>query len=60
MEVRRDYAILESISARTLADMDNAVANYKSDAVSEAVDLSDFGKKSLLINKFNNIIWCAI
>jgi hypothetical protein len=32
----------ESISARTLADMDRAVSNFKRGDVSPAIDLSDF------------------
>ncbi len=39
----RELVVPVSISARTLADMDRAVENFKSGAVSEAVDLSDFG-----------------
>jgi hypothetical protein len=34
-----------SISAKALKDMDQAVANFKSGNVSEAIDLSDFTKK---------------
>ena len=30
------------ISKRTLADMDRAVRNFKTDKVSDAIDLSDF------------------
>lgn len=32
----------ESISARTLQDMDQAIKNFKQGKVSEAIDLSDF------------------
>lgn len=32
----------DSISARTVADMDRAVANFKAGEVSAAVDLTDF------------------
>lgn len=32
------------ISARTLKDMDAAIANFKLGTVSEAIDLSDFDK----------------
>ena len=39
----RELVVPVSISARTLADMDRAVENFKSGAVSETVDLSDFG-----------------
>ena len=35
-------ALPESISARTLADMDRAVSNFKRGDVSPAIDLSDF------------------
>lgn len=38
----RELKIPESISARTLEDMDRAVANFKKGDVSEAVDLTDF------------------
>ena len=38
----RELTVPESISARTLSDMDRAVANFKKGDVSEAVDLSDF------------------
>ena len=34
----------ESISARTLADMDRAVSNFKRGEVSPIIDLSDFLK----------------
>jgi len=32
----------DTISAKTLEDMDRAVANYKAGTVSSAIDLSDF------------------
>jgi hypothetical protein len=35
-------AVPESISARTLADMDRAVSNFKKGDVSPVIDLSDF------------------
>ena len=35
------YQQAESISARTLADMDRAVSNFKKGDVSQAIDLSD-------------------
>lgn len=38
----RELIVPESISARTLSDMDRAIANFKKGDVSEAVDLSDF------------------
>ena len=34
--------VTESISARTLADMDRAVSNFKKGDVSPVIDLSDF------------------
>ena len=38
----RELRIPESISARTLRDMDRAAANFKAGKVSAAIDLSDF------------------
>lgn len=38
----RELKVPESISARTLKDMDTAIANFQKGNVSEAVDLSDF------------------
>ena len=38
----RELTVPESLSARTLKDMDRAIANFKKGNVSEAVDLSDF------------------
>lgn len=38
----RELTIPESISARTLDDMDQAIRNFKVGNVSEPVDLSDF------------------
>lgn len=38
----RELKIPESVSARTLKDMDRAVANFRKGEVSEAIDLSDF------------------
>lgn len=38
----RELKIPNSISARTLEDMDKAISNFKIGAVSSAVDLSDF------------------
>lgn len=38
----RELAVPESISARTLADMDRAVSNFKKGDVSPVIDLSDF------------------
>ena len=40
----RELTIPDSISARTLEDMDKAVSNFKIGKVSETVDLSDFQK----------------
>ena len=36
-----ELAVPESISARTLADMDRTVSNFKKGDVSPAIDLSD-------------------
>ena len=38
----RELVVPESISAKTLADMDRAVSNFKRGDVSPAIDLSDF------------------
>lgn len=38
----RELTVPQSISARTLADMDRAISNYKRGEVSTAIDLSDF------------------
>lgn len=38
----RELKVPESISAKTLQEMDRAVANFKSGNVSAAIDLSDF------------------
>lgn len=38
----RELTVPESISARTLEDMDKAIMNFKSGQVYEPVDLSDF------------------
>ena len=38
----RELAVPECISARTLADMDRAVSNFKKGDVSPIIDLSDF------------------
>ncbi|MGN0156938.1 MAG: hypothetical protein ACI39N_06795 [Lachnospiraceae bacterium] len=38
----RELTIPDSISTKTLRDMDKAIANFKLGNVSEAVDLSDF------------------
>ena len=38
----RELAVPESVSARTLKDMDRAIDNFKMGDVSEPVDLSDF------------------
>ena len=38
----RELKVPEAISAKTLNDMDRAIANFKKGDVSEAIDLSDF------------------
>lgn len=38
----RELTVPESISARTLEDMDKAISNFKMGEVSSPVDLSDF------------------
>ena len=38
----RELKVPDSISARTLKDMDRAIENFKKGDVSEAIDLSDF------------------
>lgn len=38
----RELTVPESLSVKTVADMDSAVRNYKSGKVSSIVDLSDF------------------
>ena len=38
----RELTVPEGISARTLADMDKAVENFKNNNVSPVIDLSDF------------------
>ena len=38
----RELTVPESISARTLEDMDRAISNFKMGEVPPAVDLSDF------------------
>lgn len=38
----RELVVPESISARTLEDMDRAISNYKMGEVSTVIDLSDF------------------
>lgn len=38
----RELVVPESISAKTLADMDKAIVNFKVGKVSAPVDLSDF------------------
>ena len=52
METTKDYVNLEyqelevpqSISARTLTDMNHAISNFKRDDISKVIDLSDFKK----------------
>lgn len=38
----RELTVPDSISARTLEDMDKAISNFRIGNVSEAIDLSDF------------------
>ena len=38
----RELTVPDSISARTLEDMDKAISNFKMGYVSPIVDLSDF------------------
>lgn len=38
----RELTVPDTISARTLRDMDMAIANFKKGNVSEVIDLSDF------------------
>lgn len=38
----RELTVPDSISARTLEDMDKAISNFKAGNASEIVDLSDF------------------
>lgn len=38
----RELTVPNTISAKTLSDMDNAIKNFKSKTVSPAIDLSDF------------------
>lgn len=38
----RELTVPESISSRTLEDMDRAIENFKLNKVSEPIDLSDF------------------
>lgn len=42
----RELSVPKSISARTLADMDRAVSNFKCGDVSTAIDLSDFQRNN--------------
>ena len=39
----RKLTVPDTISARTLKDMDKAISNYKQGYVSDPIDLSDFG-----------------
>ena len=43
MLVPRELTVPDTISARTLKDMDKAISNYKQGYVSDPIDLSDFG-----------------
>lgn len=38
----RELTVPETLSARSLAEMDKAVENFKTGSVSPAIDLSDF------------------
>lgn len=38
----RELVVPDTISSKTLEDMDAAIRNFKTGAVSEAIDLSDF------------------
>ena len=38
----RELAVPDSISSRTLEDMDRAIENFKMNKVSKPIDLSDF------------------
>lgn len=38
----RELTVPESISSKTLEDMDKAIHNFRAGNVSEAIDLSDF------------------
>ena len=38
----RELTVPDSISSRTLEDMDRAIENFKIEKVSEPIDLSDF------------------
>lgn len=38
----RELVVPETISSKTLEDMDKAISNFKMGAVSPAIDLSDF------------------
>ena len=38
----RELVVPDTISSKTLEDMDAAIRNFKAGAVSEAIDLSDF------------------
>ena len=40
----RELTVPDTISARTLKDMDKAISNYKQGYVSDTIDLSDFGQ----------------
>ncbi len=38
----RELTVPESVSAKTLKDMDRAIENFRMETVSPAIDLSDF------------------
>ncbi len=38
----RELVVPDTISAKTLSDMDKAISNFNKGAVSSAIDLSDF------------------
>ena len=47
----RELTVPDTISARTLKDMDKAISNYKPGYVSDPIDLSDFGQCENKISK---------
>ena len=38
----REFVVPDTISSKTLEDMDRAISNFKMGSVSPAIDLSDF------------------
>ena len=47
----RELTVPDTISARTLKDMDKAISNFKQGYVSDPIDLSDFGQFENKISK---------